>query len=259
MPSRSRHLLVASLLLVLSLALVATGVVRSAWLRMSAVLSPRRSAASPEPATTTLEQQLLAAQEQATRLSTENALLRDRLAEYQEIKGEGGVQPPAVVGRGWIFHRSLRQGRRFCELDLGAVDGVEKGMAVVAGWTLIGVVAGISDARCVVQQVTDSESRIPAALYRGQDNLLALTFVEDRPGLEVAVGMRVVTAGLAGPLPRGLVLGTVTAATRATGDHWRIEVGPLRSAETVDSLLVLRSAVVGPPSGTAGAESGERR
>jgi rod shape-determining protein MreC len=206
----------------------------------------------PEPSPVEKSIQL---QEQLVRANAENALLRSRLQDYLSIKGEGGVPPDqTVVVRARVVARTLRQGRRYCELDAGAVDGVVSGMAVCLGWSLVGTVAGVQEGRCLVQQVTDSESRIPASLLMGEAiiaegvlsgvgkrGLLQLDYIEDRRGLVVEAGQRIITAGTDGRFPSGLILGTVTAASRsATADHWHVEVVPLREADTAESLLILR-------------------
>ncbi len=76
-----------------------------------------------------------------------------------------------------------------------------------------------------------------------------LLSAEVRPvgGAAVLAGQRVVTAGSDGRLPHGLVLGTVTAATRSpTAGHWHVEVAPLREADSADSLLMLKFASAPP-------------
>jgi cell shape-determining protein MreC len=250
MTARSRHLLIAAGLLALTLLLTAG----LGWRRLSTVARPWQRGLAPGGGDTALVDQLQSAREQVVQLNAENVVLRTRLEEYRTLRGEGGILlERTVVVRARIIGRTLRLGRRYCELDAGAVDGVAKGMAACAGLSLVGMVVGVQDGRCLVQQVTDSESRIPATLFdgpkllaegvlagTGQRGLLLLEFIEDRSGLAVTPGMQVVTAGSDGRLPPGLVLGAVSAAARSTtADHWRVEVSPLRSAEAAESLLVL--------------------
>jgi cell shape-determining protein MreC len=269
MQAPPRHLTVALVLVAATGVLVWTGLAERVWQRVgSPLLAWQKTLASrdePPP-----EAGDIATRERMIRLNAENVLLRRRLGEYAEIVGEGRVAPDqVVVARGQIVARTVRQGRRYCELDVGAVDGVEVDMAAVLGWSLVGMVKGRSPGRCLVREITDGESRIPAALYSdkellaegvlrgtGDADAALLEFVEDRPGLEVGPGQRVVTAGLDGGAPAGLVLGVVTAAERGgAADHWRITVAPLRSAATSDSLLVLRPAEAPPATTPAPAPS----
>ncbi len=222
---------------------------------VAAAVAPLQHALAGGGEEDTPAQRLVRVEEQLIHANAENALLRTRLQDYLGIRGEGGVPPEqAVVVRARIISRTIRQGRRYCELDAGAVDGVLNGMAACLGWSLVGTVVGVQEGRALVQLISDSESRIPASLLDGEAiiaegvlsgsgrrALLLLDYIEERDGLQVVAGQRVVTAGTDGRFPPGLVLGTVTAASRsATADHWHVEVAPVREADTADSLVMLK-------------------
>lgn len=257
MTTSRRQLVVALVLAVLTGALVASGGARRVWQWSAGLVGPWQADLAGRDPDADEQAQL---RERVIRLNVENVVLRRRLGEYQQIEGDGHL-PPAqvVVARGRIIARTQRPGRRFCELDVGAIDGVERGMPVVLGWTLIGSVAGLQAGRCAVRQVSDADSRVPVALYDERELLAegvlrgtgvadeaALDFIEDRPGLTVVAGQPVVSAGLAG-FPPGLALGTVIAAQRGgPAGHWQITVRLLRTAERADSLLVIREADEAP-------------
>lgn len=247
---RSRRTLIGLALLALTIGGIASGLVGKAWLRLDGAMRPWQRGLAPEAEAAAD----MARQEQVLRLGAENAILRTRLADYEAIRGEGRVDlQQALVVRARIIGRTVRAGRRFVELDAGALDGVAKGLPVCQGWSLVGVVVGVEDGRCLVQQVTDNASRIPAAILDGKELLaegvltgtgrrgrLDLAFVEDRPGLAVVPGAAVVTVGADQRIPSGLVLGRVVTAERSTSaDHWRIAVEPLRTADAAESLLIL--------------------
>ncbi|MCS6971346.1 MAG: rod shape-determining protein MreC [Planctomycetota bacterium] len=201
-------------------------------------------------------------QARCLQLAAENAALRERLRQYAEIAGESGLPPPRVVAaRGRVVARTQRTGRRFVELDVGSADGVVRDAPVVDGWRLVGVVVGVRERRCLVRELADSESRVPAAIL-GPEGLISegvlsgsglpgtarLAFVEDREGRRIEPGMAVVSARDAA-LPYGLAIGRIAQATRgARGEHWRIEVELLADSARTDSLLVLR---VPPPAAAA--------
>lgn len=198
--------------------------------------------------------------EQVVRLGAENAVLRGRLGDYAAIEGEGRATPErVVVARGRIIGRTRRASRRYLELDVGRVDGVVKGMAVVMGWSLVGQVSGTDDGRCLVQEITDGESRVAASVIdagdaakpparlcegvlagRGRREVLGLEFIETGPDLALRPGLGVVTAGADGRFPAGLVLGAIRSASHAGGEAWQVEVAPPRDPELAESLLVLR-------------------
>ncbi len=237
-----------------------TGVGGFAWRLTSRLLGPLQEGLAPRSHHAS-DAETSALREEVIRLNAENVTLRTRLSEYLSIRGEGGV-PPAqvVVVRGRIISRTQRANRRFCELDVGAIDGVAKGLPVCSGWSLLGVVVGVQEGRCLVQEVADAESRIPAAVMDGRQKLeegvlsglghprpLALDYLEVQDGVEIGPGMPVVTAGADGRLPAGLVLGTIETATRGgVGEHWHITVDPVRTTDNVESLLVIRFAAQSP-------------
>jgi len=268
MSSRRRHLLLALALAATALLVTSTGWPTWPSRALRAATRPLQAGLVGAPRDDDADAAL---REQLLRLNAENIQLRSRLAEYDAIRGEGGIPPnQVVVVRARVQARTSRLGRRYLELDAGAADGVVKGMAACAGWSLAGLVVGVREGSCLVQLVSDSESRIPAAVIdsserlaegiltgTGSSNALILDFIEDRAGLRLAPGMGVVTAGSDGRLPPGLVLGTIQQASRGaslpTGgehgrlkaeltSHWEIRVAPQRNLEALDSLLILRFA-----------------
>ncbi len=255
MTGRSRTLLIIAVALGGTALVAWSGLTRFPPAGVAAVVEPVQRVLGSGEETETPEQRLVRIEDQLVRVSAENALLRTRLQDYLAIRGEGGIPPEqAVVVRARIIARTVRQGRRYCELDAGAVDGVTVGMAACLGWSLVGAVVGVQEGRALVQLVSDSESRVPATLLDGENilaegvltgsgkrGLLLLDYIEEREGLQVSSGQRVVTAGSDGRFPPGLVLGTVTAATRSpTAGHWHVEVVPLREADIAESLLMLK-------------------
>lgn len=197
---------------------------------------------------------------QVVRLNAENAALRMRLGQYDQIRGEGGFPPErVVVARGRVVGRTARIGRRYLELDVGTSDGVVRDLPVAAGWRLAGMVVGVREGRCLVEELSDSESRVPAAILDGRqilaEGVLAgdgepgwarLDFVEPREGLRIDAGQNIVSAGSDGRLPPGLVIGTVeTARNEGGSEHWKIRVRLATTAAALESLLVLK--VPDPP------------
>ncbi|MEK7412995.1 MAG: rod shape-determining protein MreC [Planctomycetota bacterium] len=195
------------------------------------------------------------AQEQVVHLNAENVLLRARLAQYASIRGEGGFPPERVViARGRVVGRTARSGRRFLHLDVGTAAGVAVDQPACIGWSLAGMVTGIREGRCLVQELADSESRIPATILNGKENLAEgvlvgggqpgwarLEFIEQREGLRIEPGYSVVTAGSDGRLPPGLVLGRIDNAVRGSGsDTWKLRVRLTADASSSESLLILK-------------------
>lgn len=204
---------------------------------------------------------VIALRELAVRLHAENLELRRRLEEYAEVEARVAAGAPLrILCRSRVVARSGRRGRHFLEIDAGLAEGVERGLAVSSGWSLVGMVVGEQAGRSLVRLLHDPESRIPARLVdvdqTGEETLLSLglcigtgrvdrlrlDFVEQRPGLDPAPGMMAISAGGPEGIPPGLVLGRVVEVERSPDrDHWQIALEPLRPLASEASLLVLRS------------------
>lgn len=238
--------------LVLATAILAAGGAAAFWGRPGWLLTPWQRAVAPSPEQ---HEALRLLQDQVAKLSAENALLRSRLAQYASITGEGGFPAErVVVARGRIVGRTARTGRRFLELDVGTGDGVVRDMPVADGWNLVGLVSGAREGRCLVQDLADAESRVPAAIIdstgvlaegvlagTGEAGSTRLDFVEPREDLRIDPGMAVVSAGSDGRLPAGLAIGSIESAIRGTGaEHWKLRVRLSGNASATESLLVLR-------------------
>lgn len=244
-------------------ALLAIGGAAALWGRPDWLLTPWQRSLAPSEGQ---HEALRLLQDQVAKLSAENVLMRARLDQYARIAGEGGFPPErVVVARGRIVGRTTRTGRRFLELDVGSGDGVLRDQPVADGWSLVGLVSGVRERRCLVQDLADAESRIPAAVIDatgviaegvlaggGEPGMAQLDFVEPREGLRIDPGMAVISAGSDGRLPAGLAIGRIETAIRGSGaEHWKLRVRLAGDPSATESLLVLRLAERPPPAPSA--------
>lgn len=243
----------------------ATALAPLAWVRtrVAPLLQPVAAALAPT-GTAAADDVRESLQTQIAKLAADNTELRARLEDYTQISGEGKVPAErVVVARGRVIGRTRRSGRRYLELDIGRVDGVVKGMPVAMGWTLVGQVAGTDDGRCLIQEVTDAESRVAAVVLdvgasdgsltppptrlcegvvagTGRRDDLVLTFIDASAELPLRPGLAIVTAGADGRFPSGMVLGSIREASHAGTDAWQVRIAQPRDPELAESLLILR-------------------
>jgi rod shape-determining protein MreC len=106
---------------------------------------------------------------------------------------------------------------RTIQIDRGSRDGITVGMSVVTDLGLVGRVYRVTATHSQVQLVTDTNSFVNARLQtsRGEGSVvgtasgdLRLTFIPLTD--EVKDGDSVVTSGIGGKFPRGLIIGQVT-------------------------------------------------
>jgi rod shape-determining protein MreC len=146
--------------------------------------------------------------------------LREVKADYQRISALLNFRD---ANAGMQFLTATVNGRdttgllRSITLDRGSRDGVTVGMPVVTDLGLVGRVYRVTATNCQVELVTDTNSYINSRLQssRGEGSVvgtasgdLRMTFIP--LGDEVKEGDSVVTSGIGGKFPRGLLLGQVT-------------------------------------------------
>ena len=152
-----------------------------------------------------------AANVQATR--RENEALRAAL-NYQRENTEFTLLTAQVAGRDSVDTLDT------LIIDRGAADGVQVGMAVLAGGSLAGRVRSVTTTSANVLPIESSFS-VVNAVAQGDDGEadgivegdakggLRLTRIE--PDAPLAIGNLVVTSGLGGGFPQGLPIGRVIA------------------------------------------------
>ncbi len=173
--------------------------------------------------------------EENTRLLNENIRLQSEVArlssEEQEniaLRDQLGVPQKVVFSKlsAEVIGRTYTDLGRWITLNRGSFDGVRTGMPVIiADGVLIGRIDDVSSDNARVMLLTHPESAINA-----QDELTqaegvvrgayGLGFLFDRvPQMDsIVIGDRILTSGLGGGVPSGLLVGTVEEILQ-TPDH----------------------------------------
>lgn len=147
-----------------------------------------------------------------------------------------------------VISRSLPDAATIA-LNKGQQDGITVGNAVVIGdGHLLGIVTGVTESSSIVRLTQSRESKIPAAIL-GQTRTIGL--VEGQQGsvlhmqyipedAVIQAGDLVVTSGLEGSLPYGIVIGIVTNVTKEdTAPFLEALVEPVYDARTWTNVLVM--------------------
>jgi len=200
---------------------------------------------------------LVHAQKENRRLSARIQELEQEMAECQELRAsnqrlgalldfQSSVRLPSVASRvigedssGW-FHTLL--------IDKGQKDGVERAMPVVARQGLVGHVVESAERTAKVLLIIDRNSAVDVLLQEsrtkavlegvGRQDLCVLKYV---PRSEtVQKGERVITSGLGGIYPKGLLVGTVEGVWKeGYGLFQRVEVSPKVDFQRLEEVLVI--------------------
>lgn len=172
------------------------------------------------PSAPALIQRQAALQQALTSRQLELIRLREtirRLTRSQHLQ-EAAAQPGVVAS---ILGRTLLPTEQIVMVDRGARDGLVPDAVVVEERGLVGRVLQTQSQTSTVVLVTDPAHRVAGLVERSRESGLLmgtggaiLEFVYLDLEADVEVGDEVVTAGLGGPFPKGVPVGTVVRLDR---------------------------------------------
>ena len=142
-----------------------------------------------------------------------------------------------------------------CILDKGSADGVEKDMAVVTPLGIVGKVVSVTARSAKVILLTDANSGIDVLVQRTRsrgivsgslDSATVLKYMKRSE--DVQVGDRLITSGLDGVFPKGLLAGTVIKVNKQSlGLFQSVEVLPAVQSALVEEVLVVGGSAQAAP------------
>jgi rod shape-determining protein MreC len=136
-----------------------------------------------------------------------------------------------------------------CLLDKGSTDGIRRGMAVVTPLGALGRVIELFPHTAKVLLITDPNSGVDVIVQRTRARGIVSGSLENGPVMkyvkhseDVQVGDRLVTSGLDGVFPRGMMVATVTTVRKQTaGLFQQIGVMPAVTLERTEQVLVVNA------------------
>jgi rod shape-determining protein MreC len=190
-----------------------------------------------------LRRRVLELEQQAVRLA-EVEQTDKRLGELLRFRStlEGDVLAARIIGRDPLPWFST------ITLDTGHADGVRNGMAVISHFGVVGQTMTTSAHSARVLLITDHNSGVDAVVQRSRargivegalDGGCVMKYL--KRGEDVEVGDRVVTSGLDGIFPKGIVIGTVTHVARGNRGLLQLaDVQPSVPLDRIEEVLVVR-------------------
>ena len=167
-----------------------------------------------------------------------------RLRELMDFRSElpAGSITASVIGNSastW-FHSIL--------LDKGKVHGVDKGMGVVSLTGVVGQVVSATSKNAKVLLITDPHSGVDVLAQRSRARGIVAGSLETGPILkyvkrseDVQEGDRLVTSGLDGVFPKGLLVGSVTKVQKKSfGLFQYVEINLAVDPSRIEEVLVVR-------------------
>jgi rod shape-determining protein MreC len=187
------------------------------------------------------------------------------LQKLLDLKSSTGLPTTAA----WVIGSGADPEFRTITIDKGTQDGLRADMAVMSPAGIVGRILMPTSRAAKVQLIIDRDAAAGVMIERsrvsgvvtgiGSSEELGfkagLIELEYLPGsADVKPGDRVVTSGIDGIYPKGLLVGEIQSAERDKGE-WRVRVKPAVEFASLEAVLVVMKAP-DPPSDAA--DDGER-
>lgn len=173
----------------------------------------------------------------------EMAIANERLRRFLNFKEK--IPKPTLPAE--LIGEDASSWFRTITINKGTIDGVRKGMVVVAAAGLVGHVISTSRDVARVLLITDYNSSVDAicqtsrarGIVQGKGGgFCDLNYVSRRE--DVSLGKRVITSGLGGRFPKGLIVGTVTRVEKKPyGVFQKVEVAPAVDFRKLEEVFVI--------------------
>lgn len=181
-------------------------------------------------------------------LRAENNRLREGLLAAGRLEKLGSLHEeyPAAVAAN-VFARDPSSWFKTILVDKGERDGVSRDMAVAAADGLVGRVIEVFPNAAKVLLITDPNSGVDVIVQRTRAQGIMEGRIEEscilkyvKKSDDVQVGDRIITSGLGGIFPKGLLAGTVTKVERKRpGIFQAVEVDPTADLSRLEEVLIL--------------------
>lgn len=198
---------------------------------------------------------LVDARQQNRRLLEKNRELQGELVALSEVRLENQrlrrlldfvdtIERPALPAR--IVAEDVSSWARTIVIDKGDESGLREGMPVVVAEGVVGRVIKTASNSARVLLITDASSAVAALIQRtrtrgvarGLGGNLSLDYASREDDLQV--GDLLVTSGMGGVFPKGLVIGKVVLAEQGKfGLFQQVEIEPSTDFSHLEEVLVL--------------------
>lgn len=149
-----------------------------------------------------------------------------------------------------VFARDPTNWFQILWINKGEEDGIQKDMAALGGWGLVGRTHKVLKNTANIILITDANSSVAVRLQslrregilegRGGDKCYLKYIPEEE---DVRVGERVITSGLDGIYPEGIQVGYISRVIKkGYGLFQYIEVTPLENLNKVEEVAILKSS-----------------
>ncbi|MCQ6278258.1 rod shape-determining protein MreC [Bacillus sp. EB600] len=206
---------------------------------------------------------LVSLEAQVQKLEKDNKQLRDVLGEKETLSDYKPL-PATVIGR------NPDRWHELLIIDKGKINGIEQNMAVMTATGLVGKIKSVNQFSSTVQLLSalDPKNRI-SAFIQGEANAYGLVEGYDQEKKQLLVkripydakvkkGQTVISSGLGGVFPPGLLIGKVVSVkTDQYGLNQTAYINPGADFYDIENVLVIKRNTTQPSASDLGAPKGE--
>jgi len=161
-------------------------------------------------------------------LREENGKLQEQLRELEILKSENNTLKEYVNLKekysdyttvpAYVIQRSISNYEKIIVINVGSNDGIEVGMPVISESGLVGHIISVTNSTSKIQTIIDTSSNVSASISNVQDSVILKGSLSNSDILKatyipadstILQGDSVVTSGLGGIYPKGILIGTV--------------------------------------------------
>jgi rod shape-determining protein MreC len=187
------------------------------------------------------------------RLRSDLARLREdriRTDDLNDLLNLRTLRPTDTFAYAAVIGRDPNGGRNVVAINRGSADGIREGMpALGRGGALVGTVERVQEKMCWVRLLNDPASDVNAVIQESRAKALAsgqpggkisMQFLAQ--GVEVKPGDVVLTSGLGGSYPAGLLIGRISKVQGGALDTFKsAEIEPAVRLSNLEDVAVLTS------------------
>lgn len=199
--------------------------------------------------------------EENQKLKEENTKLKEDVRELEIISEENnslkeymGLKekyPDYETVSAKILEKSFSNYEKIVVIDAGTKDGINVNMAVISTQGLVGHVISVTETSAKVQTIVDTASTVSSKLSSSNDAILLKGTISSTNTVKatsipvnttILQGDNIITSGMGGIYPKGILVGTVKEIVNTKNDMDRYaNVATAVDFNSVDNVLVIKS------------------
>ena len=192
-------------------------------------------------------------------LRNENEKLQEQLRELEILKSENNTLKEYVNLKekysdyttvpAYVIQRSISNYEKIIVINVGSNDGIEINMPVISESGLVGHVISVTNSTAKIQTIIDTSSNVSANISNVQDSVILKGNLNSTDILKatyitadstILQGDSVVTSGLGGIYPKGILIGTVKSIINTKNEANRYaEIEVATDFSRLETVLVI--------------------